>query len=449
MSLPAVFVPSSSSRFRHGNPVLLAGRKRRLLSWLTLYIPVVYPASMPLRGFKYRFYPTPEQETLLRRTIGCCRLVYNKALHARSEAWTSGKVSIGYAKQSAALTEWKKVPELAFLNEVSSVPVQQSLRHLQTAYVNFFAKRARYPQFKRKYLGGSAEFTRSGFRFVDGQVTLAKMTAPLAIRWSRPLPKCTDPSSVSVSLDAAGRWHVSLLCEDASIRKFKPVKAAVGIDVGLNSLVTLSTGEKFTNPRHDNNELARKRVLSRRLARTKKGSKNQNKARLKLTRLHARVSDRRRDHLQKLSAQLVRENQAIVVEDLAVWNMVRNRSLARAISDAGWSMLVTMLEYKCAWYGRDLVKVDRFFPSSKTCSACGLVRERLDLGMRTWRCECGAEHDRDHNAAKNICAAGLAVSAENRANVCGSGVSQRILRGAVQSGMKQKLESRGSGIPVL
>jgi putative transposase len=397
-----------------------------------------------LRGFRYRFEPTAEQATLLRRTFGCVRLVYNKALHQRSEAWTSGKKSVGYVAQSAALTGWKKSEELSFLNEVSSVPLQQSLRHLQAAYKNFFAKRAKYPSFKKRRNGGSAEYTRSAFRMQDGELWLAKMNAPIAVRWSRPLPEGVEPSTVTVSLDAAGRWHVSMLCEDASIKPLKRSKAAVGLDVGLNALVTLSTGEKIANPRHDNRELARKRVLSRRYARTQKGSRNRDKARLKLARLHARVTDRRRDHLSKLSTRLVRENQAIVVEDLTVRNMVRNRLLARSISDAGWSMLVEMLAYKCEWYGRELIKVDRFFPSSKTCSGCGLVRGRLDLSVRTWRCEgCEAEHDRDHNAARNILAAGLAVSG------CGPGVSQRALRGAVRAGLKQQLESRDSGIPSL
>lgn len=162
-----------------------------------------------LRGFLYRFYPTAEQETLLRRTLGCVRLVYNKALHERSEAWTGAKKSISYAAQSRALTEWKKTADLAFLNEVSSVPLQQALRHLQSAYLAFFSKRTRYPSFKCKSRGGSAEFSRSAFRFEDGVLTLAKMGEPLDVRWSRPLPAGAQPSTVTVSLDAAGRWHVS------------------------------------------------------------------------------------------------------------------------------------------------------------------------------------------------------------------------------------------------
>ena len=382
---------------------------------------------------------------MLRRTLGCCRLVYNKALHARSEAWTSDKKSIGYAEQDRTLTAWKKTEELSFLNEVSCVPLQQVLRHLQTAYSNFFAKRAKYPSFKKRRSGGSATYTRSAFRLKGGQIFLAKMSEPLAIRWSRLLPAGVLPSSVTVSVDAAGRWHISILCDDPTIKPLPKSKLAVGIDLGLSHLVTLSTGEHIPNPRHDNRELARKRVLSRRLARTKKGSKNREKARQKLARLHARVADRRRDHLHKLSTRLVRENQAVVVEDLNVAGMVRNRSLARSISDAGWSELVRQLEYKCDWYGREFVKVDRWFPSSKTCSACGYVRERLDLSTRNWRCEgCGAEHDRDHNAAKNILAAGLVV-----ANVCGPDVSQRVLRNAVRSGLKQKLSVVKPRIPAL
>ena len=397
---------------------------------------------MPLRGFKYRFYPTPEQEDLLRRTIGCCRFVYNRALHARSEAWTLGKKSIGYAAQSSALTDWKKEPELAFLNEVSSVPVQQSLRHLQTAYTNFFEKRTKYPRFKCKRSGGSATYTRTGFRLNGSFLFLAKMDRPLDIRWSRPLPSGVNPSSVTVSLDASQRWHVSILCEDSTVKPWIKIKTAVGVDLGISALATLSTGEKISNPKHDGRELTRRKILSRRLSRKKKGSKNQHKARIKLARLYAKITDRRKDHLHKLSTRLVHENQVIVVEDLSVGGMIKNHKLARVISDAGWRTLLTFLEYKCSWYGRELIKVDRFYPSSKTCSACGFIMKHLPLDVRKWVCpSCETEHDRDENAAHNILAAGLAVS------VCGPDVSHGVLRNVMQSGMKQKLDLRGSRIP--
>lgn len=386
-----------------------------------------------LRAFRFRIYPSVEQEASLRRTIGCVRLVYNKALHERSEAWTSAKKSIGYAAQDRGLTAWKKTPDLAFLNEVSSVPLQQALRHLQTAYGKFFAKRASYPRFKRRHNGGSATFTRSAFRYDGNELRLAKMTDPLAVRWSRPLPSDARPTSATVSFDGAGRWHVSLICDDKSVKALPKLKTAIGIDLGINHLVTLSTGEKIDNPKHDGRERSRKKLLSQALSRKQKGSKNRDKARQKLARLHARVADRRHDHLHKLSTRLVRENQVIVVEDLNVAGMVRNRRLARVISDAGWRMLLSLLAYKCEWHGRDFVKVDRFFPSSKTCSGCGLVLEQLPLGVRRWTCpSCKAEHDRDENAARNILAAGHAVAA------CGPGVSHRLLRQAVRLGLKQE-----------
>jgi putative transposase len=387
-----------------------------------------------LRAFKYRFSPrSAEEETLLRKTLGCVRLVYNKALYARSEAWTQAKKSIGYAAQDRALTAWKKLPELTFLNEVSSVPLQQSLRHLQGAYSNFFAKRAKYPTFKKKGRGGAATFTRSAFRFEPGALHLAKMEAPLDIHWSRPLPDGADPSSVTVSLDAAGRWHVSILCEDKAVKPLPKLKTAVGIDLGVSALATLSTGEKIPNIRADQNEMARKRMLSKSLARKQKGSKNRGKAKQKLAKHHARIADRRRDYLHKITTRLVRENQVIVVEDLNVSGMLKNHSLARVISDASFRMLVSFLEYKSEWYGRDFLKCDRFFPSSKTCSACGHVVDHLPLSVRAWTCpRCNATHDRDVNAAHNILAAGHAVSA------CGSGVSHRLLRQAVQSELKQE-----------
>lgn len=403
-----------------------------------------------LKGFRYRFYPTPEQETLLRRTLGCARLVYNRALAARSEAWTTGKKSLGYAQQSKDLTAWKKTPELMFLNDVSSVPLQQSLMHLQTAYSRFFKKISKYPAFKKKARGGSASFVKSAFRFEDGQLMLAKMDAPLDIRWSRPLPQGANPSTVTVSLDAAGRWHVSLLCDDPSVKPLPKLMTAVGIDVGITALATLSTGEKIVNPRHDAKEMTRKRKLSRRLAKKQKGSKNRYKAGLKLARLHAHVADRRRDHLHKLSSKLVHENQVIVVEDLNVSGMVKNHKLARVISDASWRMLFTFLDYKSEWRGRTFLKVDRFFPSSKTCHCCGFVMEKLPLDVRSWMCPnplCGVIHDRDENAAHNILAAGLAVARDSE--VCGPDVSQCILRSMLQSGMKQKTQGATPGIPSL
>ncbi|GAB3718000.1 RNA-guided endonuclease TnpB family protein [Nocardiopsis oceani] len=385
------------------------------------------------RAFKYRFYPTDAQAAELSRTFGCVRLVYNRALDQRTTAWFTEQRRVNYKEASAALTEWKKDPDLAFLNEVSSVPLQQGLRHLQTAFRNFFDKRTRYPRFKsRKKSKASAEYSRSGFTYRNGQLTLAKMSAPLDIVWSRPLPEGAVPSTVTVSKDSAGRWHVSILCED-TVTHHAPTEHVVGVDAGITSLVTLSTGEKVANPRHERRDRKKLAKAQRELARKAKGSVNRDKARKKVARVHARITDRRKDFLHKLTTRLVRENQVVVIEDLTVRNLVKNRKLARAISDAAWTELRTMLEYKAAWYGRELVAIDRFFPSSKLCSACGKLQDKLPLNVREWTCGCGVTHDRDVNAAVNIKAAGLAVSA------CGAGVRpQRESSRTGQSASKQE-----------
>jgi putative transposase len=377
------------------------------------------------RAFRYRFYPTEGQAAELSRTFGCVRLVYNKALEARSTARNEEQCHVGYAESSALLTGWRRTEDLAFLNEVSSVPLQQCLRHLQRAFAGFFAKRTNYPRFKsRKKSRASAAYTRSGFRYRDGRLTLAKMTEPLDIRWSRPLPEGAQPSTVTVSRDPAGRWHVSILVE-TTVARWPASDAEVGIDVGISSLLTLSRPipgmtdrhGKITNPRQERRERVALAKAQRMLARKEKGSHNRAKARVMVARVHARIADRRRDLLHQVSTRLVRENQTIVVEDLAVANMLRNRCLARAISDASWSEFRSMLEYKAAWHGRAVIAVDRWLPSSKTCSDCGQVRASMPLGQRTFRCDrCPLVLDRYVNAARNILAAGRAVAA------CGAGV---------------------------
>ncbi len=392
------------------------------------------------RAYRYRFYPTGAQTAELSRTFGCVRLVYNKALAVRTEAWDRNRERVNYNATSAMLTGWKKTDDLAFLAEVSSVPLQQTLRHLQGAFSHFFAGRAKYPRFKsRKKSRASAEYTPSAFRYRDGKLTLAKMAEPLDIVWSRPLPEGATPSTVTVSRDAAGRWFVSILCED-TVESAPAPNDAVGIDAGITSLVTLSTGEKITNPRHERRDRTRLARAQRALSRKAAGSANRAKARRRVARVHARIADRRRDFLHKLTTRLVRENQVVVIEDLTVRTLVKNRALARAISDAAWSQLRSMLEYKTAWYGRELVVVDRFFPSTRLCSApgCGHVHERLPLDVREWTCpRCGTVHDRDVNAAHNLRAAGLAASA------CGAGV--RPQRESSRTGLSaSKQEGRGA-----
>jgi putative transposase len=290
------------------------------------------------------------------------------------------------------------------------------LRHLQTAFSNFFAGRTKYPTFKKKRNGGSAEFTKSAFKWKDGQVYLAKCSEPLAIRWSRELPACATPSTITVKLTRAGRWSVSLLV-DVEIKTLPESPNEIGVDLGVTSLVALSTGEKIANPKGFNAKRRKLKKAQKVLSRKQKGSNNRYKARLKVAKVHQEITDARKDFLHKLTTRLVRENQTIAVEDLAVKNMVKNRKLALSISDASWGELVRQLEYKCDWYGRTLVKIDRWFPSSKRCSKCGHIVEKLPLNIREWDCpNCGTHHDRDINAAHNILAAGLAVK------VCGANV---------------------------
>ena len=363
------------------------------------------------RAYKFRFYPTPEQELILAKTFGCARFAYNYMLRLRTDAWMQRQERIGYHETSAALTALKKQPEYAWLNEVSSVPVQQALRHLQTAFNNFFARRAKYPTFKKKDGAQSAEYTTSAFKWDGSTLHIAKMDAALNVRFSRTIPKAAKVTTVTVSRDCAGRYFVSMLCTD-QVRAKAPVAAKVGIDLGLSHFAILSTGEKIAAPnafRKNEEKLAK---LQRRCAKKTKGSANRKKAKLKVAKLHAKITDFRKDFLHKLSTRLVNENQVIAIETLAVSNMQKNHCLAKSISDASWSEFVRQLEYKSLWYGRELVGIDRWYPSSKRCSDCGHTVKKMPLSVREWTCqECGTIHDRDINAARNVLAAGLAVSA--------------------------------------
>jgi putative transposase len=361
------------------------------------------------RAYKYRFYPTAEQKQMLAQTFGCARFVYNWGLRKRTDAYYQEQKRLYYSETSAMLTDLKKQDEYTWLNDVSCVPPQQALRNLDKAFRNFFDGHAKYPAFKKKRHQQSAEYTTSAFKWNDGTLTLAKMTEPLAIRWSRPLPKDCKPSTVTVSKDAADRYFVSLLVEE-DIPRLEPVEQTVGADLGLKDFVILSTGEKVGNPHFfvkDEKKLAK---AQRHHAKKQKGSKNRAKAAKKVARIHARIADRRRDFLHKLSTRLIRENQTICVETLAVKNMVKNHTLAKAIHEVGWSAFVSQLEYKAAWYGRNVVKIDRWYPSSKRCFACGHILGSLSLDVRQWTCPaCGTVHDRDINAAQNVHAVGLTV----------------------------------------
>lgn len=316
---------------------------------------------------------------------------------------------IGYQQASEELTRMKKSGEFPWLNDVSCVPLQQCLRHQQRAFTNFFEGRARYPVFKKKKHRQSLELTHSAFRYRDGKLYIAKSKQPLNIRWSRELS--SEPSTVTISRDCAGRYFVSMLCD------FKPevlrvTPNTIGLDAGIENLLITDSGEKIGNPRHTAKYATRLARAQRCLSRKKLGSANRAKAKAKVARIHAKISDCRMDNLHKSSRRLINENQVICVETLKVKNMIRNPRLAKHIADVSWSELVRQLEYKADWAGRQLVKIDPFFPSSKRCSGCGYTHESLPLEIRSWECpECNSFWDRDTNAAINIKAAGLAVLA--------------------------------------
>ncbi len=363
------------------------------------------------RAYQYRCYPTTEQETILARTFGCARFVYNWALRLRTHAYSQEQQRIGYHETSTQLTALKQQPAYQWLNAVASVPLQQALRHLDRAFRNFFEGRAAYPKFHKRHGEQSATYVGTAFHWHGQTLTLAKMDMPLHIIWSRPLPDGAKPTTVTITKDTAGRYFVSILVEE-EINPLPVVNKQVGLDLGLKSMVIMSSGETVGNPKYfakDGKKLAK---AQRRLAKKQKGSKNRAKARKKVARIHVKIADRRRDYQHKLSTRIIRENQTICIESLQVKNMVKNHSLAKAISDVGWSEFVFQLEYKAQWYGRTLVKIDKWYPSSKRCSVCGHMLDSLDLDTRFWRCpECHTFHDRDINAAQNILAAGLAVSA--------------------------------------
>ncbi len=359
----------------------------------------------------------------LARAFGCARVVYNAAIAARERARAAGEPFPTAAVLSRTLlTEAKKTRERHWLGEVSSVVLQQALRDAESAYRNYFASlegerrgpKLGAPRFKsRKDRRQSVRFTANArWKITEtGRLSLPKI-GEIRVRWSRPLP-CV-PSSVTVIKDAAGRYFASFVVETEPATDAERLPAsdrAVGIDLGLTHFAVLSDGTKIDSPRFLRRAEKKLKKAQRQLSRKQKGSKNREKARLKVARAHARVADARREFHHQLSPQLIRENQTVVVDDLAVGGLARTRP-AESIHDAGWAQFVGMLAYKADRYGRTLVKAGRFEPTSQVCSACGHPGGRKPLNVREWTCPaCGTVHDRDHNAAKNIKAAGLAVTA--------------------------------------
>ncbi|MES9537081.1 RNA-guided endonuclease TnpB family protein [Actinomadura sp. NPDC000600] len=376
---------------------------------------------MQLR-YNYRMYPTPGQQIALAKAFGCARVVFNDGLRARQQAREQGLPYIPDAELSKQIiTLSKATPERAWLGEVSAVVLQQALADLNAAYRNFFAsisgqrkgRKMAPPRFRsRKDNRQAIRFTRnSRFKVLDnGRLRLPKI-GEVRVRWSRPLP--SDPSSVTVIRDAAGRYFASFVVQTGPQDTLPPSEGEVGIDLGLSHFAVLSDGTKVAAPRFLRRAARRLRRLQRALSRKQKGSNRRRKAVVKVARAHGRVADTRRDWQHKLSTAIIRDNQAVYVEDLCVTGLGRTR-LAKSVHDAGWASFTAMLEYKAARYGRTFGRVDRFFPSTRMCSACGRINDKIALNVLAWDCPCGAAHDRDVNAALNILAAGRAESRNDR-----------------------------------
>ena len=355
------------------------------------------------RAYRFRLYPNREQEQALSRQFGSSRFVYNNFLRARVDYYlthkdSDGKKGLNYHDTARMLTELKRQAEYKWLSEANAQALQQTLIDLDTAYTNFFRKRAKFPRFKRKR-GRQSFRVPQAFRLEGNQLVIPKIS-PIKMVVHRPVEG--KIKSVTISRTPAGRYYASILCE-VELADPEYQGGEIGLDLGLKAFVVTSDGEKVEHPRHLRKVERRLRRLQRRLSRRQKGSGGYEKARLAVARQHEKVANERADFLHKLSRRLVDENQVIHVEDLHVKGMLANHHLAKSIADSGWGEFVRQLEYKGRWYGCHVHKIDRFFPSSKRCHVCGYINQDLSLSARSWTCpECRSVHDRDENAAINI-----------------------------------------------
>lgn len=361
------------------------------------------------KGVKFRIYPTKKQENLILQTLGCCRLIYNKGLDMRDKAYKNGE-KIGYTQTSSMLTEMKKSDDFAFLKEVDSIALQQSLRDLDRAYQNFFKKLARFPQFKSKHTNHQSYRTLNQgnkIRIVGKYIKLPKL-GYVKIKQSMEVGHINN---VTVERTPTDKYFV-VLNVDFEPEPRPNAGGIVGIDVGIKEFYSDSNGNVVNNPKYLEKSMRKLAREQRKLSRKQKGSNNRNKQRIKVAKVHEKITNQRNDFLQKQSTMLVSENQTICIEDLNVKGMLRNHNLAKAISSVSWSKFFTMLEYKAIWYGSEIVRVPTMYPSSQTCSCCGYKNPLVkNLAIRNWECpRCHTKHDRDTNASINILNKGLSLA---------------------------------------
>ena len=363
------------------------------------------------KGVKFRIYPNKEQQTIINQTLGCCRLIYNKGLAMRNEAYQNGN-KIGYSQTSAMLTELKRSDAFAFLKAVDSIALQQSLRDLDRGFVNFFRKRAAHPIFKSKHNRHQSYRTVNqgdNIRIAGKYIKLPKL-GYVKIRQSMEVGKIKN---VTIEHTPTGKYFAVLNVEFEP--QPRPNKGGrIGIDVGIKEFYSDSNGNVVSNPKYLEKTMRKLIREQRKLSRKQKNSNNRNKQRVKVASVHEKIANQRNDFLQKQSTLLIRENQTICIEDLKVKNMIRNHKLAQHIGSASWSKFFDMLAYKSIWYGNDVVKVPTMYPSSQTCSCCGYKNPLVkNLAIRVWECpNCHAVHNRDTNASINILKKGLQMQSE-------------------------------------
>ena len=375
------------------------------------------------KSFKFRIYPNKEQEVLLSKHFGANRFVFNHYLNKRKESYLHDKKSLNYYNNANDLTLLKKDEDYIWLNEINSQSLQSSLKNLDTAYKNFFSKQSKFPKFKTKYDKQSFKIPQN-ISIINNKLSIPKFKKGIKINLHRQIEG--KIISATISKSTSGNYYVSLTC-GVQYQPYEKTNSNVGIDTGIKDLAILSDGKTYENIKSLNTKIKKLKYEQRQLSKKVKGSSSRNKQRKKLSKIHEKITNTRRDYLHKVSTEIIKNHDVICIEDLAVKNIMKNHKLAQAMSDVSLGAFYSMLEYKAEWNDKKIIKIDRFFPSSKMCSNCEWVNQDLTLNIREWEClSCGEKHDRDFNASKNILKLGLKI-------LSGSGAESDIKQKQVEA----------------